>query len=187
MTSASPQHSGTTTTHTASAQQLIGNEPRAARLTKTLIWPLMALHLLSTLVGFISMKSQDASEYFAEVLPPGQSKSMTPELLETMFTASIVFFLTFGVINAVIFAVVGLGLRANRTWARFIGLILAVLFVLISAYTLLIATNYGGLQGLELFSTILSWAIVVVTLVWIIQAMQSQTTVWFALHRRSRS
>lgn len=157
--------------------------PRSVQLTKSLVWPLLGLHALSAVISIIAMRSQGATEYFRNYLPPAEFEALTPDVLGTMFTAATASFIAFAAINAALFVVVGLGLRANRGWARFLGLVLAVLFLISAAYTLLFATSYGELSGLVFVETIISWVIVLITVWWIVQALNKDTARWFAMHR----
>lgn len=157
--------------------------PRSVQLTKLLVWPLLGLHALSAVVSIMAMRSQGATEYFRHYLPPAEFEALTPDLLGTMFTAATASFIGFALINAALFVVVGLGLRANRNWARFLGLVLAVLFLISAAYTLVFATAYGELSGLVFVDTIVSWVIVVITVWWVVQALDQRTAHWFAMHR----
>lgn len=184
MTQNSPQHRSGTTSSSQRNVSSMSSEPRPARLTKSLIWPLLALHILTSVLGMVTMQAQDAAEYFAQLLPPAELAQLDPAMLETMLTATVAFFIGFSVLNIVVFVIIGLGLRANRNWARFVGLILAILFLLSAAYTLLFATDYGNLPSMELFSTIISWVIVLITLWWMIQAFDKRTTAWFWQHRK---
>ena len=184
MTEEIPPNKYGTTPYSPTNAQNIGEEPHAVRLTKTLIWPLLALHVFSSIIGLVSIQSEGAAAYFEQNLPPGEIAQVTPDMLETMYTASLAFFIGFAVLNVILFFVVGLGLRANKNWARFVGLVLAILFLISAAYTLLFATPYGDLPGWELLNTIVSWVIVLVTVWWIIQALNKRTSQWFAMHRQ---
>lgn len=161
----------------------LGEAPRSVQLTKTLVWPLLGLHALSAVVSIMAMRSQGATEYFQHYLPPAEFETLTPDTLGTMFTAATVSFIVFALLNAALFVIVGLGLRANRNWARFLGLVLAVLFLISAAYTLLFATSYGELSGMVFVDTIISWVIVLITVWWVIQALDKHTGQWFAIHR----
>ena len=159
------------------------DQPRPVQLTKSLVWPLMVLHLISAIVGVLSMQATGAVAYFEQYLPPQEFERMTPEQLDAMFSAALVVFIGFALVNVALFIVVGRGLRANRPWARFIGLVLAILFLISAGYTLIFATAYGELSGLAFLETMLSWVIVFVTVWWIIQALDKRTGEWFALQR----
>lgn len=159
--------------------------PRSVRLTKSMVWALMILHIFSNIIGLLILRANEPAEYFQRHLPVEEFEQLTPELLDSMFSAAQASFTGFAVFNAVIFVVVGLGLRANKHWARFLGLVLAILFLISAAYSLLFATPYGQLSGLPFVQTMISWVIVFVTVWWIIQAMDKRTGVWFAMHRHS--
>ena len=169
-----------TTPYAATTMPDFGSEPRSSRLTKMLIWPLLALNLVSSIITLMI----DSEEFVADSLPPEQLEQLTPEVMDSMVTMFTVTNIVTAVITLVLFVIVGLGLRGNRMWARFVGLILAILFLLSSAYSLLLATDYGNLSGLQLATTILGWITVVLTVVWIVQAMSKSTSQWFAIHRR---
>ena len=162
-------------------------EPRAVRLTKALVWPLMVLHILSAVLGTISIQSMGPGAYFEQYLPPEEFEDLSPERLDAMFSAAQVWFIGFAVFNVVVFVIIGLGLRADQYWARFAGLVLAILFLISAAYTLLFATSYGELSGLAFVEPIMSWIIVFVTVWWISQALDKRTGQWFADHREVRS
>ena len=164
----------------------ISAEPRAVQLTKSLVWPLMVLHVISAILGLAIMRSAGPTVYFEQYLPPREFEQATPKLLDTMFSAAQAAFIGFAAINAILFAVVGLGLRANRHWSRFLGLAFGILFLVSAAYSLLFATSYAELSGLAFFETMLSWVIVVVTVWWIIQALNKRTGEWFASHRQGQ-
>ncbi len=184
MTEEIPQNKYGTTPYSATNAQGLGAEPRSVRLTKSLVWVLLVLHAISSLLGVLALQSQDPQTYFEQSLPASELEQMTPDMLETMFAASVAFFIGFAVLNVILFVIVGLGLRANRNWARITGLVLGILFLISAAYTLLFATPYGDLPGLEWLNTILSWVIVLVTIWWIVQAVNKRTSEWFAKHRR---
>lgn len=185
--SETPENKYGTSPYSPTDMTNIGEEPRSARRTKSLVWVLMGLHLLSTIIGVVAMQAQGPAAYLEASLPPGQYQELTPDMLDTMFGVTLIMFLVVAAINLALFLVVGLGLRANRNWARFMGLVLAILFLLSSAYTLLFATNYGSQSGAMLLNTILSWVIVIVTIWWIIQALDKQTHRWFMLHKSLQS
>lgn len=184
MTEEIPHNKYGTTPYSPTNTQSLGEEPRPARLTKMLIWPLLALHVLTSILGLMSLQSEGAAAYFEQSLPPDELAQLDPDMLDTMYSASIAFFIGFAVLNVILFVVVGLGLRANKNWARFVGLVLGILFLVSAAYTLVFATPYGDLAGLDLFNTIISWVIVLVTIWWIIQALDKRTAQWFSMHRR---
>lgn len=184
MTQETPHSKYGTTPYSPASAHSMGAEPRPARLTKTLIWPLLALHVVTSIIGLMSMQSQGAAAYFEQSLPPGELAQLDPAMLDTMYSASVAFFIGFAVLNVILFVVVGLGLRANKNWARFVGLVLAILFLVSAAYTLVFATPYGDLAGFDLFNTIVSWVVVLVTIWWIIQALDKRTSQWFSMHRR---
>ena len=185
--SETPENKYGTTPYSPTDMKNIGTEPRSARLTKSLVWVLMILHLLSAMIGLVAMQSQGATAYLEAYLPPNEFQEMTPDMLDTMFGVTMVMFVGFAVVNLVLFVIVGLGLRANRNWARFMGLVLAILFLISSAYALLFATDYGDQSGMMLMNTIVSWVIVLVTIWWIIQALDKQIHRWFALHKSLQS
>ena len=185
--SETPESKYGTTPYSPTDKKNIGTEPRSARLTKSLVWLLMILHILSSLVGLVEMQSQGARAYLEAYTPTNEFQEMTPDMLDTMFGVTVVMFVVFAAINVVLFVIVGLGLKVNRNWARFMGLVLAILFLISSAYTLLFATSYGDQSGMMLFNTIISWVIVLVTIWWIIQALDKQTHRWFALHKSLQS
>ena len=178
-----PENKYGTTPYSPADMSNIGEEPRSARLTKSLVWVLMILHVLSGVIGIVAMQSAGAQAYLEAYLPPNEFQTMSPEMLDTAFGAIVVMSIVIMGINVVLFLIVGLGLRANRNWARFMGLVLGILFLISSAYTLLFATDYGDQSGMMLFGTIVSWVIVLVTIWWIIQALDKQTHRWFALHK----
>lgn len=177
MTEKTPSHSRHDPDH-------LGTEPRSVRLTRTLVWPLLVLHAISAALSIIAMRSLGATAYFRQYLPTAEFQQLTPDRLDTTFTAATVSFIGFAVINAALFVIVGLGLRNYRNWARFLGLVLATLFLISAVSTLVFATSYGDLSGLELFETMLSWVIVGVTVWWAIQAFHKNTAQWFAIHRQ---
>lgn len=176
-----------TTPYSPTQQANLGEEPRSSKLTKSLIWPLLALNVIISVLGIIHLQTVDTQEYYNQVLPPEQTQGMTPEMMDTMHTWTILSFIGFGALSVILFLIVGLGLRANKTWARFIGLIFAILFLLSEGLSLLFTVDYGQLQTLELFSAVLSWVAVLVTIWWIVQAMSKPTAQWFGIHRRLQS
>ena len=178
-----PENKYGTTPYSPTDMTNIGNEPRSARLTKSLVWVLMILHVLAGVIGIVAMQTAGPAGYLEAYLPPNEYQAMTPQMLDTAFAATLVMAIVLLAINVVLFVIVGLGLRANRNWARFMGLVLAILFLISSAYSLLFATDYGAQSGMMLFSTIVNWVIVLVTIWWIIQALDKQTHRWFALHK----
>lgn len=117
------QHKHGTTPDSPLNAQSLGTEPRSARLTKSLIWPLLALHILTSVLGLVMIQSQDAAEYFTRMLPPGELAQLEPGMLDTMMTAAVSFFIAMSVLNIIVFVIIGLGVRANKNWARFVGLI----------------------------------------------------------------
>lgn len=185
--SETPENKYGTTPYSAMKLPDLGDEPRASKMTKMLVWPLMALHLISTVLLEIQMLQVDPETYYGQMLPPEQAEQLTPEALDTLATWSTVTNVATATITLVLFVIVGLGLRANRTWARFLGLVLAFLFLLISGYSLLLATDYGNLATIELFIAVLGWVTVLLTIWWIVQAMSRETTQWFAIHTRLQS
>lgn len=158
-------------------------EPRSVRLTKTLIWPLLILHVLSVVLSLIAVQSLGPEEYLRENLRASEFGQLTPDMLDATFTVSLVAFVGFALVNVALFVVVGLGLRANRHWARFLGLVLAILFLISALYSLLFATLYTELSGLMLVEMLISWLIVILTIWWIMQALDKNTGEWFAMHR----
>lgn len=179
----SPENKYGTTPYSPNHMHSLGEEPRSATLTKTLIWPLLVLNLITAIIGLLAFQAAGTAQYLEQNLPPGELESFTPDMLDGVTTALVVFFIVIAVINVALFVVVGLGLRANRNWARFLGLVFAILFLLSAVYSLLIGTNYGNLSGLEILNSIISWLTVLLTIWWITQAMNKETTRWFALHR----
>ncbi|MDN5731475.1 MAG: hypothetical protein L0K07_09565 [Yaniella sp.] len=173
-----------TTPYSATQRSNLGEEPRSSKLTKSLIWPLLALNVIITVLGLIHLQTVDTTEYYNEVLPPDQAQGLTPEMVDTMHTWTIISFIGFGALSVILFLIVGLGLRATKTWARFMGIVFAVLFILSEGLSLLFTVNYGELQTLELFNAVLSWVAVLLTIWWIVQAMNKQTAQWFGFHRR---
>lgn len=183
MSDSNPTNKYGTQPYIPNTQETLGSEPRSARLTKSLVWVLMALHAASSIIGVVALRGQDPAGYFELYLPPSEMAQMSPDMMATMFQTTVVFFIVLAVINLVLFVIVGLGLRATKNWARFMGLILGGLFVLSSAYTLLFATDYGNLPGMEFLNTILSWVILFVTVWWGVQALKQTTARWFSVHR----
>lgn len=163
--------------------ETLGPEPRSSRLTKSLVWVLMGLHAVSSIIGLVALRGQDPAAYFEAYLPPAETAQMSPDMIATMFQTTVVFFIVFAVINLALFVIVGLGLRATKNWARFMGLILGGLFLLSSAYTLLFATDYSNLPGPDFLNTMLSWVILLITVWWGAQALSKATARWFAAHR----
>ena len=178
-----PENKYGTTPYAPTDINNIGTEPRSARLTKSLVWVLLILHVLAGVIGIVAMQADGPEAYLEAYLPPNEFQAMTPEMLDTAFAATLVMSIVMMALNVVLFVIVGLGLRANRNWARFVGLVLAILFLISSAYSLLFATDYGNQSGMMLFGTIVNWFIVLVTIWWIIQALDKQTHRWFALHK----
>lgn len=163
--------------------ETLGPEPRSSRLTKSLVWVLLLLHAVSSIIGLAALRGQDPAAYFEAYLPASELTQMTPDMMATMFQTTVVFFIVFALFNLALFVIVGLGLRATKNWARFMGLILGGLFLLSSAYTLLFATDYGNLPGTEFLNTMLSWVILFITVWWGVQALSKATARWFAAHR----
>lgn len=178
-----PENRYGTTPYSPTDMNNIGDEPRSSRLTKRLVWVLMILHVVTGVIGVVAMQAEGPEAYLEAYLPPNEFQNMTPEMLDTVFGATLVVAIVMLAINVVLFVIVGLGLRANRNWARFMGLVLAILFLISSAYSLLFATDYGDQSGLMFFGTIINWVIVLGTIWWIIQALDKQTHRWFALHK----
>lgn len=185
--SQTPENKYGTTPYSPTDLSNIGTEPRSSRLTKSLVWVLMILHILSAVIGILAMRADGPEAYLEAYMPPNEFQTMTPDMLDTVFGAAIVMAIVMAAINVALFVIVGLGLRANRNWARFMGLVLAILFLISAAYSLLFATNYGEQSGLMMLNTILSWVIVLVTIWWIIQALDKQTHRWFVLHKSLQS
>ena len=183
MSEASENKYGTTPYSTIDRSD-IGEEPRSSKLTKTLIWPLLGLNVLTTVLGFIHLQTVDTVEYYNQALPPEQMQGMTPEMLESMHTWTSMSFIGVGALSVILFVIVGLGLRATKTWARFLGLVFAILFILSEGLSLLFTVNYGELATIELLAAVLSWVAVLLTIWWIVQAMNKQTARWFGMHRR---
>lgn len=173
-----------TTPYAATERPALGDEPRPSKLTKSLIWPLLALNVMISVLGIIQLQTVDTEEYYNRVLPPDQVQGLTPEMMDSMHTWTIISFIGFGALSVILFLIVGLGLRATKTWARFIGLVLAILYILSEGLSLLFTVDYGQLQTLELLSAVLSWVAVLLTIWWIVQAMNKQTAQWFGIHRR---
>lgn len=178
-----PDNTYGTTPYTPQEYTNLGEEPRSAKLTKSLVWPLLVLNLLSSILGLMAMRAVGAAEYLRPSLPPEEFQNMDQAMLDTLFSATTVFAIIFAVISVVLFIIVGLGLRANKNWARFTGLVLGAFYLLSALYTLVLATPYGELGGFELVNSILTWVIVLVTIWWFIQALQKDTNRWFAMHR----
>lgn len=173
-----------TTPYSPNTMPSLGEEPRSSRLTKSLIWPLLVLNVLTTVLGTIYLVTVDKQEYYAQSLPPEQFEQMTPEMLEAAHPWTIGSVVGLGALIVILFLIVGLGLRANKTWARFIGLVCAFLFLLSEGISLVFTVNYGDLHTIELISAILSWVTVLLTIWWIVQALNKNTAQWFAMHRR---
>jgi|GEM_PF-2355757 len=184
MTQETPSNKYGTTPYSPTDAHSLGEEPRSVRLTKVLVWPLLVLHALSALFSIIAMQSMGPADYFRDYLPPQEFEQLSPDMLDTMFSAALISSIGFAAINVVLFVVVGLGLRANRNWARFLGLILAVLFLISALYSLVFATPYGDMSGVMFFETIISWVIVLVTIWWGVQALDKRTGQWFVMHRQ---
>lgn len=173
-----------TTPYSPTSRLNLGDEPRASKLTKTMIWPLLALNVLTSVLGLIHLQAVDLETYYAEVLPPEQTQEMSPDMLQSMHTWTIISFVGFAALSVILFLIVALGLRANKTWARFIGLIFAILFILSEGLSLMFTVDYGQLGPLEIFSAVLGWVAVLVTIWWVVQAMNKETAQWFGMHRR---
>lgn len=176
-----------TTPYSPTARPDLGEEPRSSKLTKSLIWPLLLLNVLTSVLGIIHLQTVDTVQYYEQNLPPEQAQGLTPDMLDTMHTWTIISFIAFAALAVILFLIVGLGLRANKTWARFMGLILAILFILSEGLSLLFTVDYGQLAPIELVSAILGWVAVLLTIWWIVQAMNKQTAQWFGIHRRLQS
>lgn len=173
--------------YSATAMPDVGDEPRSSKLTKSLIWPLLLLNVIISVLGTIYVATVDVEEYYAQSIPPEQLEQMTPEMLEAAHPWTIGSVVGFGVLTIILFLIVGLGLRANKTWGRFLGLIFAFIFVVFQGVSLLFMTDYSQLATLELISTVVTWLTILVTIWWIVQAMSKQTGRWFAIHRRLQS
>ncbi len=173
-----------TTPYSATERPAIGDEPRPSKLTKSLIWPLLALNVMISVLGIIQLQTVDTEEYYNQVLPPDQVQGLTPDMMDSMHTWTMISFLGFGVLSVILFLIVGLGLRATKTWARFMGLVLAILYILSEGLSLLFTVDYGQLGTFELLSAALSWVAVLLAIWWIVQAMNKRTAQWFGIHRR---
>src|SRR5699024_5671963 len=166
-----PENKYRTTPYSPKHMHRLAEEPRSPTLTKPVIWPLLVLNLITALIGLLAFHPPATPQHLEQNLPPGELESFPPDMLGGVTTALVVFFIVIAVINVALFVVVGLGLRANRNWARFLGLIFAILFLLSAAYSLLIGTNYGNLSGLEILNSIISWLTVLLPIWSIIQAI----------------
>lgn len=183
--SETPQHHNKygTPEYSAMNYDQLGSEPRSARLTKSLVWVMLVISALSTILGWVALQAAGAEQYLEQNVPAGQLQEITPDMLDTVFASVIVFYLVFALITLGLYVVVGLGLKGNKNWARVLGLILGILFLLSAAYTLLLGTDYGNLPGMELMNTILTVVLVLITVWWIIQAVNKDTNRWFTMHR----
>lgn len=173
-----------TTPYSPHGKSSLGEEPRSSRLTKSLIWPLLVLNVITTVLGTIYLATVDKQEYYSQTLPPEQFEQMSPEMLEAAHPWTIASVVGFGALVVILFLIVGLGLRANKTWARFIGLVCAFLFLLSEGISLVFTVNYGELHTIELISAVLGWVTILLSIWWIVQALSKSTAQWFAIHRR---
>src|SRR5690625_1603541 len=183
MTQETPSNKYGTTPYSPTDAHSLGEEPRSVRLTKVLVWPLLVLHALSALFSIIAMQSMGPADYFRDYLPPQEFEQLSPDMLDTMFSAALISSIGFAAINVVLFVVVGLGLRANRNWARFLGLILAVLFLISALYSLVFATPYGDMSGVMVFESIISWVTGMASITSGIKALHKPTWPWLIMHR----
>lgn len=179
-----PDNKYGTTPYSPETTSAHGNEPRSSKLTKSLVWPLLVLNVITSVLGIIHLRGVDQEQYYSQALPPEQAQDLTPETLEAMHLWTTVSFIGFAALAVILFLIVGLGLRATKTWARFMGLVLAILFIVSEGFSLLFSVDYGQLATIELVNAIISWVAILVTVWWIVQAMTKSTAQWFAMHRR---
>src|SRR5699024_12404505 len=117
----SPENKYGTSPYSPYHMHCLGEEPRSATLTKTLIWPLLVLNLITPIIGLLAFQAVGTAQYLEQNLPPGELESFTPDMLDGVTTALGGFFIVIAVINVARVVVVGVGLRANRTGARLLG------------------------------------------------------------------
>ncbi|MCR4526561.1 hypothetical protein NUV30_09285 [Kocuria rhizophila] len=142
----------------------------------------LAIYVLSSILGFISLGTIDYSQVARE-------QGMDPSQAESAAQLAGAFGLVGGIIVTVImiglYLLVYFPLKAGKNWGRILGTIFAVLAILSGIYGLF-SGQEGLSTGIFIAGIVLSVIKLIVDILWIVTAYKAPTSAWFNQNRVQR-
>lgn len=159
------------------------SRPEKANTLRTMTIASLTLWLLGQVLSRIVARTeayrQAMTDYYTDL-------GLSPELVEQSVSgsaSSLIGSLVAFVVGLVLYLVVLRGITRGRNWARILGIVLAM----ISVIAMIGSTGIGALMGLPLaaggalglLSMVVSLALVVVNICWLVLAFNGRVAAWF--------
>lgn len=152
----------------------IGEEPAGSKMMKKIILILMGIQVLGLLLGLFLIDDATVEAAMTANMSAQEAAQFGSGGMKGFFIATLI---GVAIVQLGLFLLVYLGLRANKNWARILGLV----FAFIGAISWLFGLFQPG-TAYGIVSMIMSLGSLALTVWWIILAFQKPQAQWYAAH-----